>query len=51
MEPEIGEEGIMAEVSIITDSKHYKITFLSIKVLYLSVFHSNLSEEIEKNFN
>jgi hypothetical protein len=46
----------MAEVtvSIITDSELYKITLLSITVLYLSVFHSKeskLSAEIEKNFN
>ncbi len=31
--------------------KHYKITFLSIALLYLTIFHSNLSEEIEKKFN
>jgi hypothetical protein len=35
-----GHTGTSAEVSIITDTEHYKITYLSITVLYVTVFHS-----------
>jgi hypothetical protein len=42
-----GHNGTSAKVSIITDFEHYKITFLNFRELYVTVFHSKHSAEIE----